>query len=37
MSDRDRLSSDNFIISRAVQQQTIDQIGSLLKERLSLQ
>ncbi len=37
MSDRDRSSSDNLIISRAIQQQTIDQIGSLLKERLSLQ
>ena len=37
MSDQDRSSSDNFIISRAIQQQTIDQIGCLLKERLSLQ
>ena len=37
MSDLDRASSDNFIISRATQQQTIDQIGCLLKERLSLQ
>jgi molecular chaperone GrpE len=37
MSDQDRSSSDNLIISRATQQQTIDQIGCLLKERLSLQ
>ena len=37
MSEQDPLSSANFIISRAKQQQTIDQIGCLLKERLSLQ
>ena len=37
MSEQDRLSSANLIISRAKQQQTIDQIGCLLKERLSLQ
>jgi molecular chaperone GrpE len=37
MSDRDRLSSDYFTISQAQQQQAIEQIGYLLKERLSLQ
>ena len=37
MSEQDQSSSANFIISRAKQQQTIDQIGCLLKERLSLQ
>ena len=37
MSDRDRTSSDSLIISKVQQQQTIDQIGCLLKERLSLQ
>lgn len=35
--DRDQLPSDNFIISKAQQQQTIAQIGCLLKEKLSLQ
>ena len=37
MPDLDRSSSDNFIISKVQQQQTIEQIGCLLKERLSLQ
>ena len=37
MPNRDRSSSDSFIISKVQQQQTIDQIGCLLKERLSLQ
>ena len=37
MSHQDRSSLDNLIISRAIQQQTIEQIGCLLKERLSLQ
>jgi molecular chaperone GrpE len=37
MPNRDRSSSDSFIISKVQQQQTIEQIGCLLKERLSLQ
>lgn len=37
MSHQDRSSLDNLIISKAIQQQTIEQIGCLLKERLSLQ
>jgi molecular chaperone GrpE len=37
MPDQDRSSSENFIISNVQRQQTIDQIGCLLKERLSLQ
>ncbi len=37
MPDLDRSSADNFIISKVQQQQTIEQVGYLLKERLSLQ
>jgi molecular chaperone GrpE len=37
MSDRNRLSSEHFTISKAQQQQAIEQVGTLLKQRLSLQ
>ena len=37
MSNLDRSSSEHFTISKAQQQQTIEQIGYLLKQRLSLQ
>jgi molecular chaperone GrpE len=37
MSDGDRLTADYLVISKEQQQQTIEQIGLLLREKLTLQ
>ncbi len=37
MSDGDRLTADYLVISKEQQQQTIDRIGLLLREKLTLQ